>query len=101
MKEAKSLINNQVEVGLLENDAEGKLYRVFSSLENQAKGQIEAKNYLGFLQGMLAMKEPIDDFFNNVMVMTDNMLVRQNRLALLQQISNLFARIAQFNQLQL
>jgi glycyl-tRNA synthetase beta chain len=43
---------------------------------------------------MTRMKEPIDGFFDGVMVMVEDNAVRENRLALLDQIGQLFLRIA-------
>ena len=45
------------------------------------------------------MKIPIDEFFDGVMVMVENEAVRNNRLALLDEIGKLFLRIADFSKL--
>jgi glycyl-tRNA synthetase beta chain len=45
------------------------------------------------------MKKPIDDFFDKVMVMVEDQKIRNNRVALLNQISQLFLRIADFSKL--
>jgi glycyl-tRNA synthetase beta chain len=45
------------------------------------------------------LKKPIDDFFDKVMVMVEDKKLRDNRLALLNQISQLFLRIADFSKL--
>jgi glycyl-tRNA synthetase beta chain len=57
----------------------------------------------GDLEGALAtiatLRDPVDDFFNDVMVMADDADVRRNRLALLAAISAIFGQIADFSQI--
>ena len=48
---------------------------------------------------MIEMKKPIDEFFDQVMVMVEDEAIRQNRLALLDQIGKLFLKIADFSKL--
>ena len=48
---------------------------------------------------MIQMKKPIDDFFDGVMVMVEDEAIRNNRLALLNNIGQLFLRIADFSKL--
>jgi glycyl-tRNA synthetase beta chain len=45
------------------------------------------------------MKQPIDSFFDKVMVMVEDEPLRNNRLALLDRIGKLFLRIADFSKL--
>jgi glycyl-tRNA synthetase beta chain len=48
---------------------------------------------------MAAIKPDVDAFFDSVLVMDDNSDIRRNRLALLQQISEMFARLADFSKI--
>jgi glycyl-tRNA synthetase beta chain len=48
---------------------------------------------------MTQMKKPIDEFFDGVMVMVEDEKIRDNRLALLDEIGKLFLRIADFSKL--
>ena len=56
-----------------------------------------------FLQGaalqILTVKEAIDAFFDQVMVMADDAAIRQNRLALLTAIAQLFLRVGDFSKM--
>ena len=45
------------------------------------------------------LRDTVDTFFENVMVMTDNPSVRQNRLAMLAGIAALFENIADFSKI--
>jgi glycyl-tRNA synthetase beta chain len=46
------------------------------------------------------MKEPVDVFFDEVMVMTEDAALQQNRLNLLSAISRLFLRVGDFSRMQ-
>jgi glycyl-tRNA synthetase beta chain len=46
------------------------------------------------------LKDPIDGFFDNVMVMADDPILKANRLALLHQLQQLFLQIADIGKLQ-
>ena len=48
---------------------------------------------------MTQMKRPIDEFFDRVMVMVEDEAIRNNRLALLDEIGQLFLKIADFSKL--
>ena len=49
---------------------------------------------------MAGLRERVDDFFDNVMVMDKNREIRQNRLAILKQLGDMFLEVADISQLQ-
>jgi glycyl-tRNA synthetase beta chain len=100
-KEAEALPSGPVEEAYLREDAEKELYRQFLHLRQKALRSLAAGAYLEFLQDLSALKDPIDNFFNQVMVMAEEEALRANRLALLREIAGLFSQVAQFNNLQL
>jgi glycyl-tRNA synthetase beta chain len=51
------------------------------------------------LSTIATLRDPVDAFFNDVMVMADDPAVRRNRLALLASISAIFDQIADFSQI--
>jgi glycyl-tRNA synthetase beta chain len=51
------------------------------------------------LRVIATLREPVDRFFDDVMVMTDDRAVRDNRLALLNAIAGLFNRMADFSKI--
>ena len=57
-------------------------------------------NYQEALSQLAGIRESVDNFFDNVMVMADDEAVKQNRLALLSQLSGLFLEIADISVLQ-
>ena len=77
------------------------LHAAVSALAEEAQARFDRGEYLAFLQGLSALKGPIDKFFDDVMVMVEDEALRRNRLALLNEISALFGRLAQFTVLQL
>jgi glycyl-tRNA synthetase beta chain len=58
------------------------------------------QKYTEALKELADLKTPIDNFFDKVMVMIEDEKVRNNRLALLNQIRNLFTKIADISLLQ-
>ena len=52
------------------------------------------KNYLAVLNKMTRLKKPVDDFFERVMVMTDDRALRHNRLCLLHRLSQQLNQVA-------
>src|SRR6185437_15084097 len=59
----------------------------------------QGKDYSGALHLLATAREPVDAFFDKVMVMVENELVRANRLALLQRLSKEFSTIADFSEI--
>ena len=82
-------------------DAEHSLYQAFNELNSQVQKLIKQGNYLAALKVLLQLRDPIDNFFDKVLVMSENEGERNNRLALLHQIDCLFMRIADFSELRL
>ena len=61
---------------------------------------IDGQDYQGVLTELATLKQPIDNFFDNVMVMADDEQVKTNRLTLLSEIRNSFFAIADISLLQ-
>ena len=91
---------SEVAVELLREDAERNLYEVLKEVQNETKPLLEAKEYGKALDVILRMKEPVDVFFDEVMVMTEDESLKQNRLNLLSAISGLFLQVGDFSKMQ-
>ena len=100
-KEAAQVPETPPDPALFQEEAERRLYEAFTALRAEALARFAAGDYLAFLQGLSALKEPIDKFFDDVMVMVEDEAVRRNRLGLLNQIASDFGQLAQFTHLQL
>lgn len=76
---------------LLEEEAEQAL---FSAIQAHQSNLQSSSDYAELLTSLASLKAPVDEFFDNVMVMADNEMVRNNRLALLQSLRELFLTVA-------
>lgn len=94
--------NRQISVStdLFEHKAEEKLYALFLEVSNEMEQLIASREYSMALEAMLKMKQPVDTFFDEVMVMSDDMAVRQNRLNLLTALGDLILQIGDISKLQ-
>ncbi|MEA1992515.1 MAG: glycine--tRNA ligase subunit beta, partial [Thermodesulfobacteriota bacterium] len=78
---------------LLEAEEEKALYELYLSVEEKVGVSLESRDYEQALVTLLSLKPQVDSFFDHVMVMTKDIDVRANRLALLWNIARLFFRI--------
>jgi glycyl-tRNA synthetase beta chain len=100
-KEADQVPTGQPDPALMSDAAERELFEQFSSLEAEAAQRFAAGDFREFLVGLSGLKEAVDNFFDQVMVMVEDENLRRNRLALLNKIASLFGKMAQFTHLQL
>jgi len=87
----------KVDNTLFQDESEGALYDAFLSTENKVETHLNDGNFDKALTEIASMRGPVDTFFDKVMVMTDDEKIKNNRLALLEEISNLFGNIADFS----
>ncbi|MFL2531885.1 MAG: glycine--tRNA ligase subunit beta [Porticoccaceae bacterium] len=93
-KSAKALVPD-----LLKETAEKQLAKNLDDLEALIAPLLAKRDYNGILEKLAELKDPVDQFFEDVMVMTDDMALRQNRLALLDKLQKLFMNVADISQL--
>jgi glycyl-tRNA synthetase beta chain len=98
---AKKADSANINETLVKLDAEQKLYQAFNAVKVVAGELIAKKDFNGALDALKKLSAPIDGFFDSVMVMDENLEIRNNRLALLKSIDNLFAEIADFSKIVL
>ncbi len=84
---------------LFTESAEKNLYQGFLKAKEKIGLLLSKRDYPAALTEMTGMKKPIDEFFDGVMVMVEDEAVRDNRLALLDEIGKLFLRVADFSKL--
>ena len=89
-----------VDEALLQEDAEKELAAVFARLNSEVKPMLDLNDYDKALSAMLALKAPVDEFFNDVMVMDEDEAIRCNRLNLLTAISVLFLKVGDISKMQ-
>jgi glycyl-tRNA synthetase beta chain len=79
--------------------AEQALAAAFAAVEAGALAKAEALDYTGALADLSTLQAPIDRLFTEVMVMAEDLAVRNNRLGLLKAIAASFGRIADWSRL--
>jgi len=94
LAKVKGAINADVDATLFEEDAEKALAEKLGSLESKLSPLFAAGDYEAALFELASLQAPVDLFFDNVMVMAENEAVKQNRLALLNRLRNLFLQVA-------
>jgi glycyl-tRNA synthetase beta chain len=60
---------------------------------------VQRRDYLTTLRGIASLRPALDQFFDEVMVMADDPIMRENRLALLQSIASLFTKVGDFSEI--
>lgn len=86
---------------LLSEDAEKALFDALGSAQDKVQPLLAAGNYAAVLNELAALREPVDRFFDDVMVMADDAAVRDNRLALLSELRGMFLDVADISRLSI
>ncbi len=100
LKKTDEKIPASVDNKLLIEKAEQQLAQQLVELSKTVTPLISDRNYQQVLTHLAGLKDNVDQFFDNVMVMADDKKLRLNRLALLNQLRNLFLHVADISQLQ-
>jgi glycyl-tRNA synthetase beta chain len=87
------------DIQVLLEPAEKRLYAAASELMPRVSSLWENGDYSEALRVLAGMREAVDTFFDQVMVMADEPIVRNNRLALLRQLETLMNRVADISKL--
>jgi len=97
--DASETVAKAVEPSLFEHDSESLLWNQYKDKEQKVTSHIENGNIDNAFADIASMQESVDRFFDDVMVMADNIDIRRNRLALLGRISGLFEHLADFSKI--
>lgn len=100
LKKSKQTIADLVDTTLFEGAEEKSLYDAIQSSLAKVEPLLDKGDYTSALTNLASLREPVDSFFDNVMVMADDVAIRNNRLALLNTLRQLFLRIADLSRLQ-
>ncbi len=100
LRKTEEAIPDQVDAGQLQDEAEMQLAQALEQLSDTATTLFDAGRYTEGLQQLAALRQPVDRFFDEVMVMADDAALRANRLALLGSLEALFLRVADLSRLQ-
>ena len=100
-KEVNTLTDLTFNESLATEKAEQALAKSLALYSKKIKPLKERASYTELLTTLAPLQTPIDRFFDEVMVMVDDLKIRNNRLALLQKLRALFLQVADLSQLQL
>ncbi|WP_044642388.1 glycine--tRNA ligase subunit beta [Risungbinella massiliensis] len=96
---AKKANLTQANPELFQTDAEQKLYKAYQHAMNSYQSAMESSHPNQMYQALAGMTPEIHQFFDDVMVMVEEEQIRENRLALLAQITQLTNDFANFDQI--
>lgn len=80
-------------------DVERELAAAVASAEGKVAEALDADRYPEALAELASLRKPVDAFFEQVMVMDEDVALRENRLKLLNSFVGVFARVADFGQM--
>ena len=99
LKKAGDGIGSAVDRTLFAEPAERALADRIAELKPQVDARMVAADFTGAMTLMAQAREPVDRFFDDVMVMADDPQVRANRLALLSGLRHLMNQVADISKL--
>ena len=99
LKKVEGEVQAQVNASLLQEPAEIALNTALSKVKPQADTLFENGDYTASLKALAALKAPVDDFFDNVMVNAENPALKANRLGLLATLHQAMNRVADLSKL--
>ena len=94
LRQAGGTVTGRVDEALLDTGAENSLHHAVKTAIVTIAPLIKQSHYVEMLRELAALREPVDRFFNDVMVMVEDDAKRQNRLVLLSQLRRMFLEVA-------
>ncbi len=91
----------KVKKKLLQHDAEQALFNALLNAREKVAPMIKGRRYAEALNALADLRDPVDHFFDEVMVMAEDEALKNNRLALLGDIRALFLDVADISRLSL
>ncbi|RKZ59250.1 MAG: glycine--tRNA ligase subunit beta, partial [Gammaproteobacteria bacterium] len=99
LKKSTANTVTSVNENLFSEEAEKNLFAVLSSLSQTVEPMFISGDYEAALSKLSTLRDPVDAFFDSVMVMADDDAVKNNRIALLSTMNQLFLRVADLSRL--
>jgi glycyl-tRNA synthetase beta chain len=91
--------HGEVKAELLQEAAEQRLYGAMTDTRTEVDRAFASGDFSGTLRALAALRDDVDAFFNDVMVMADDAALRANRLALLNALHGMMNRVADISKL--
>jgi glycyl-tRNA synthetase beta chain len=99
-KYEETITLKKIDAGLFEHNAEKKLAEKLAAERDDIISLSNSARYADILMQLAELREPVDAFFEHVLVMTDDIPRRENRLLLLKDLRALFLHVADIALLQ-
>jgi glycyl-tRNA synthetase beta chain len=99
IKKADEITMHEPDQKLFQHESEAALLNAYEQVKNRVEGDLANGLYDQALVKIASLRDPVDAFFEGVMVMAEDIKVRHNRLALLNMIADLFGKLADFSKL--
>jgi len=99
IRRAEDFAAGAVDEGLFAHASEAALLAAFRTVQSQVQEDLRQGLYDQALARVATLRAPVDAFFDDVMVMAEDLNVRRNRLSLLAQVAGLFDTFADFSKL--
>jgi glycyl-tRNA synthetase beta chain len=90
----------EVDPDRLEEPEEQDLYEAYRTYADRITSAVEARDWTAACEALIELKQPVDAFFDSVMVMADDEALKENRIALLGDIRDLFLQVADISKIQ-
>ena len=100
LKKVEGALPEKVNAGKLQDEAEKNLYKALQEQAAIVNPMFDQGDYKAALLQLAGLREVVDTFFDKVMVMAEDVELRNNRLALLNTLRGLFLRVADLSRLQ-
>lgn len=101
LKQAGERSSTAVKEKLLTDSAEVALWSALGEAKASVTPMLAGREYTNALTTLSALREPVDKFFDDVMVMADDEATKNNRLALLAELRALFLDVADISRLSI
>ncbi len=95
----KTVVAETVEPALFREEAEKSLFAAVNQAEKQAGEAIQKEDFSAAMLALSVLREPVDSFFERVLVNDEDQAVRANRLALLARIRTATDQVADFSRI--
>ncbi|MGH8120692.1 MAG: glycine--tRNA ligase subunit beta [Gammaproteobacteria bacterium] len=101
LKQAGGGHDHKIKPSLLQEPAEKQLAEALAGMSARLAPMFRKNQYGTALSELAGIKDAVDVFFDKVMVMCDDKAIKNNRLALLYNLNQMFLRIADISKLQI
>jgi len=99
LKKSPPAAGHRVDPESLGEDAERNLHAALHGLREPVRQATTQRRYGESLHALVGLRAPVNDFFDSVMVMDENIALRNNRLALLRDVQLLLGGVADLSRL--